>query len=89
MEFPTLNTIHGLSVIIGSTEVEIKAIFSPEPGSEAYEINQTFQGSVEQPEIVFNLDQAIQTRVLRLEIRDLRQVEPGHVHLWEINLKTR
>jgi hypothetical protein len=89
LEFPTLNTIHGLSVIIGSTEVEIKAIFSPEPGSDPHEINQTFQGSVEQPEIFFNFDQAIQTRVLRLEIRDLRQVEPGHVHIWEINLKTR
>jgi len=89
MEFPTPNTIEGLSVIIGSTEVEIRALLSPEPGAELHEFKQTFQGSVEQPEVFFDFDQAIQTRVLRLEIRDLRQVEPGHVHMWEISLLTR
>jgi hypothetical protein len=82
--FPSSRTFRGVSVIIGSTEAEIRAVLQADPNSEPLEYMKTFQGSVEQPEAVFNFPEPTQGQLLRLEIRDLRQSEPGNVHIWEI-----
>jgi hypothetical protein len=86
LEFPSPRSFQGLSVIIGSTEVEIKALLQADLHADAVEFSGTFQGSIEQPQIEFNFDQVIQAQIMRLEIRDLHQVEPGNVHIWEIQL---
>jgi 4-amino-4-deoxy-L-arabinose transferase-like glycosyltransferase len=82
--YPTARTIHGVSVIIGSTEAEISAMLYPDPNSEPVEFIKTFQGTVEQPEAVFDFTSPTRTQKIRLEIRDLHQSEPGNVHMWEI-----
>jgi hypothetical protein len=89
LEFPAPRFIRGVSVIIGSTEAEIWAVLAPDPSSEPRKFTGTFQGSVEQPEAIFKFNETVQTQVLRLEIRDLHQAEPGNVHLWEIRILTR
>jgi hypothetical protein len=85
LEYPTPRTFHGVSVIIGSTEVEISAALFPGYTSTPVEFVKTFQGSVEQPEADFEFTTPTRAQKLRLEIRDLRQSEPGNVHLWEIS----
>jgi hypothetical protein len=87
LTYPTPRTISGVSVIIGSTEAEIRALLYPASNSDPVEYIKTFQGSVEQPEAVFDFGASTQMQVLRMEIRDLRQVEPGNVHIWEIRTK--
>jgi hypothetical protein len=82
--YPTPRTIHGVSVIIGSTEAEINAVLHPATNSAPVEFVKTFQGSVERPEAVFDFTEPIRVQTLRLEIRDLHQSEPGNVHIWEI-----
>jgi hypothetical protein len=82
--YPTPRTIRGVSVIIGSTEAEIRAVLQPDSSSEPLEFTKTFQGSIQQPEVIFDFNEATQTSILRLEIRDLHQAEPGNVHIWEI-----
>ena len=82
--YPTSKTIRGVSVIIGSTEAEIRAVLQADPNSEPVEFVKTFQGSVEQPEAVFTFPEPIRAQKLRLEIRDLHQSEPANVHIWEI-----
>ncbi len=89
LQFPTPRTIRGVSVIIGSTEAEIRAVLQPDLNAEPLEFIGNFQGSIEQPEAIFEFNQAIQTLILRLEIHDLRQAEPGNVHIWEIELLER
>jgi hypothetical protein len=38
-------------------------------------------------DIVFTLDQPIEVVSLRLEINSVYDLEPAHVHLWEVTLK--
>jgi hypothetical protein len=87
LTYPTSRPISGVSVIIGSTEAEIRALLYPAMNSDPVEYIKTFQGSVEQPEAVFDFGESTLMQVLRLEIRDLRQVEPANVHIWEIRTK--
>jgi len=87
LTYPTSRPISGVSVIIGSTEAEIRVLLYPALNSDPVEYIQTFQGSVEQPEAVFDFGESTLMQVLRLEIRDLRQVEPANVHIWEIRTK--
>lgn len=85
-EFPSPRTIRGLSVIIGSTQVEVSAFVHPDLDADPFEFTGTFQGSLDHPQVEFIFDRVIQARILRLEIRDLHQAEPGNVHIWEIQL---
>jgi len=82
--YPVSRTINGVSVIIGSTEAEINALLYPDLNSEPVLFAETFQGTVDQPEAVFDFNTPIRIQKLRLEIRDLHQSEPGNVHMWEI-----
>lgn len=89
LEFPAPRFIQGVSVIIGSTEAEIGAVLKSDPSSEPRKFTRIFQGNIEQPEAIFEFNEAVQTLILRLEIRDLHQAEPGNVHIWEIGIQTR
>jgi hypothetical protein len=87
LTYLTSRPMSGVSVIIGSTEAEIRALLYPASNSDPVEFIKTFQGSVEEPEAVFDFGESTLMQVLRLEIRDLRQVEPANVHIWEIRTK--
>jgi hypothetical protein len=89
LEFPVPRMIRGVSVIIGSTEAEIGAVLQADLGSVTRKFTETFQGSIERPEAIFEFNEAVLTKILRLEIHDLHQVEPGNVHIWEIEILTR
>ena len=89
LKFPQQIMIKGVSVIIGSTNAEIKAVLGSFLDSELREFTGIFQGSIEQSEAVFEFNEIIDTQNLRLEIRDLHQSDPGNVHIWEIDLLTR
>ena len=84
LHYPTPRTIRGVSVIIGSTEAEIRAVLRSDSSSAPLEFTKTFQGSIQQPEVNFDFNEGAQSLVLRLEILDLHQAEPGNVHIWEI-----
>jgi 4-amino-4-deoxy-L-arabinose transferase-like glycosyltransferase len=85
LTYPAARPIRGVSVIIGSTETEIRALLYSALNANPVEYVKTFQGTVEQPEAVFEFGESTQAEILRLEIRDLRQAEPGNVHIWEIS----
>jgi 4-amino-4-deoxy-L-arabinose transferase-like glycosyltransferase len=86
LTFPTTRSIGGVSVIIGSTEVEIRALLYPPLNGRSIEYLKTFHGTIEQPEAVFEFGESTPVETFRLEVRDLRQGEPGNVHIWEIKL---
>jgi hypothetical protein len=86
LAYPASRSMRGVSVIIGSTETEIRALLYPALNAKPVEYVKTFQGTVEQPEAVFDFGESTSVEILRLEIRDLRQAEPGNVHIWEISV---
>jgi hypothetical protein len=59
----------------------------PSSGAAPKEYLQILQGTVEQPKVSLKLPEAPLADKLRLEIRDVDQSEPGHIHIWEIELE--
>jgi hypothetical protein len=84
LNFSESRPISGVSVIIGSTEAEIRASLFPTVGSQSIEYAEIFQGTVSQPEAVFDFGETTIVQSMRLEVSDLRQGEPANVHIWEI-----
>jgi hypothetical protein len=85
--FPDQQPVSGVSIIIGSTEAEVRALLYPNLDSQQIERVKTFQGTVEQPEATLDFGDSTLVRSMRLEIRDLRQTEPANVHIWEISIQ--
>jgi hypothetical protein len=85
--FPQPRSLQELSLIIGSTQAEIRALVYPSSGSSPQEYLQIRQGTVAQPKVSLQLPEAPLTNKLRLEVRDIHQPEPGHIHIWEIELE--
>lgn len=84
LNFPHPKTISGLSMIIGSTEVEIKAFLYEEENAQPIEYTGSFRGTLDQPEITFDFAESVKARIVHLEVRDIHQGEPANVHIWEI-----
>jgi 4-amino-4-deoxy-L-arabinose transferase-like glycosyltransferase len=80
-------TLGGMSLVIGDTEV--KALVRLYDATEDQPVEFVFdglKGSVPNPMVSINLGEPQQVSVLYLEVEDLHQKEPGHVHIWEIEL---
>ncbi|UCD99626.1 MAG: hypothetical protein JSV42_02540, partial [Chloroflexota bacterium] len=87
ISYPSPRSISGVSVIIGSTEAEIRAQLYATLNADPIEYIGTFKGTVEQPEVAFDFSHQTTIQFLRLEVRDLHQGEPANVHIWEIRSK--
>ena len=82
--FTDLKSLNGLDLVIGDTEME--ALVRLYSSSDASPVEFTFKldSSVQEPKVSVDFDQTYLVKTLYLELRDLRQGEPGHVHLWEL-----
>jgi hypothetical protein len=85
--FPEVRPIGGMTFTIGDTEVDLTLKLSEAEGAEPVEYHFFLDGSFQQPQVSLTLDQVRMVKVLYIEIKDRRQEEPGHVHLWEIKLQ--
>jgi hypothetical protein len=84
LEFPEEREIGGFSIIVGSANVEIRASVAPEEGT-AREFSTRYRGSVDEPEVTLEFGKPLRAKTLRIDITDLRNQEPAHVHAWEID----
>ncbi len=82
--FPEPRPVAGLSVIIGSTEAEIKVVAYPAAGGKPRQFSMIHKGSVEHPEMTLEFSEAVTVENLRVQVRDIEQGEPAHIHIWEI-----
>ena len=87
LTFSTPRPISGLSFIIGDTEVAITARLYPVKDAEPFEFESRLTGTVEQREVTLDFVNTLTTKILYLEVEDLRQSDPGHVHIWEIGFR--
>lgn len=85
--FPEPKIISGLSMVIGSTQDRVTAKLYPTPDDPPVEYVADLSAEFDHPEDSMTFDRPTQAAILRLEILDLHQDEPGHVHVWEINLQ--
>ncbi|MEW5872913.1 MAG: hypothetical protein AB1894_26880 [Chloroflexota bacterium] len=87
LTFPDLRPLSGLSVITGDTEIRLLLRLYPSLDAPPVEYVFDVDGSIQDPGGSVNLPTVQFFRILYLEITDLRQGDPGHVHLWELNLR--
>ena len=87
LNFPKPRSISEISAIIGSTQAEVKAIVYPNPDATPVEFAEVLQGTIDHPRVTLKLGETVQASKLRLEIHDIHHGEPGHIHIWEIELK--
>ena len=85
--FSKPQSLSSLSVIIGSTQAEVRVQLFRSLGTEPVEYLKILQGTVDQPEVSFKFGETTLAQAIRLEIGDLHQAEPGNVHIWEITLQ--
>jgi hypothetical protein len=87
MNFAQVHKFNGIELIIGSAQVEVTLQLQTSGQDQPVVIIHTLRGSVQEPKVGFEFPQPYQMQALRLELRDVNQGEPGHVHLWEIGLQ--
>lgn len=87
LTFPEPQEVSGYDIIIGSARGEIVTLVYPSQEGEPVEFRQSFEGSIEEPEVSVDFGGAINARVVRIEVHDETQEEIGHVHIWEIRLR--
>lgn len=82
--FPQPRELRGLTLIIGSAEVEITAETSLTPGVHRRQFTLRAKGSLEQPQVHLDFNQTVSAQQLNIKVLDLSDQYPAHVHLWEI-----
>ncbi len=87
LTFSSARALKGISVIIGSIEAQITALVYETPQAEPRRFAIRARGTVSDPEIHLDFGEEYPASKLRVEVLDLHQDEPAHVHIWEIRLK--
>jgi len=87
LTFPSPRIINGLSLSVGDTEVKVLARLYHNLESEPVDYNAKLEGSVIEPVVNIDFDAQTQVKILYLEVYDLQQTEPAHVHLWEVSFR--
>lgn len=71
----------------GSTEVDLIARLFAGGDSSPKEYSSRLYGTIEKPDGAIDFPETLMVEKVYLEIKDARQGEPGHVHVWEIDLR--
>ena len=87
MTFAQPRQLSGIGLVIGSAQIEVTVQLTEPEQSQPVVISNIVRGSVQDPKVALVFPDAYPVHTLRLELRDLHQDEPAHVHLWEIDLQ--
>lgn len=87
LTFPEPRPIREISMIIGSTHVQITARLYAQPGASPIEFSTDKIGTVSQPQVTLDFGQMVAVQVLYLAILDPTRSEPTNIHIWEIYLR--
>jgi hypothetical protein len=87
LEFDEPRRIAGLMLVIGSTEAQVTTRLFTSAEAEPVIYIHKIEGNVQQPQAEITFREPVIAQFLHLEILDLHQGEPGHVHVWEIEFK--
>jgi hypothetical protein len=87
MQFPEPRHIRGFSIVIGSAAAEISLTCLPAGGGEPVHYTFTGQGTLQQPELSFDLPEPVQVQALRVEMRDQVAAPSAQIHIWELSLR--
>lgn len=87
LTFPEQKTINGFSIIIGSTYVSVTLTGYASPNAEPVTYVFEGQGTIEAPELSFDLPQPLIAQILHIEQLDVYAGTPTKNHIWEITFR--
>jgi 4-amino-4-deoxy-L-arabinose transferase-like glycosyltransferase len=87
LTFPEPRQISGFTMIVGDTELKLRILLYTPQAPEPVEYTFSIDTSTQNPQGTVDFPQTQWVSVFYLEIKDLRQGEPGNVHLWELTFK--
>ncbi len=85
--FPQPRSFSGLDVIIGSTEARITVELYPAGDGEPAVFSEVLKGVFEAPRVSLDFGETVTASVVRVEVQDIHQGEPAHIHIWEIRFR--
>lgn len=87
LTFSEPHSMGGGSLFIGDTEVKVKLQLYTDAGQPPIEFEFRLDGSVQTPQVSFELPQRYAVTFVHMEITDLRQGDPGNVHIWDFQFR--
>ena len=88
LTFEEPREIKAFSIVTGSAQVAIVMQFYTSTIDDVpFSFDQTFRGTFDHPEFTHDFDRTIEVKIVRIEVQDLSQGEPGNVHVWEVAFK--
>lgn len=84
---PEVRLISGMDLQIGATLAQITVKVFPELNADPLVFTQELEGTLDAPTVEMDFGETVTGSIIRIEIQDMRQEEPGHVHLWEVQLR--
>jgi hypothetical protein len=85
--YPSAHTVNGFSVVVGSASVSITLTGYTQDGSDPVVYTFKGQGTINDPELSFELPTPLTTQIVRIELLDVINKEPTFVHMWEIKFR--
>jgi hypothetical protein len=84
---PSARPIHGVEVLYGTTTIALTvSVYAEEEDPQPDIFSGRLDGTLDQPQTELNFGRPVTAQKIRLEVLDITQGQPGHVHLWEIRL---
>jgi hypothetical protein len=87
MAFPEPRTVKGFSIIIGSAKIRITLKCYSAPDAQPVVYTFEGQGTMQQPQLSFDLPAPTSIQSLRVEAQDPMSPEKSKVHIWELKLR--
>jgi hypothetical protein len=87
MTFPDTRIVEGFSMVIGSARAHITLKCYSSVDAEPLIYTFDGQGSIDHPELSFDLPKPVKVRVLQVEMLDPLSTPPTKVHIWELKLR--
>jgi len=87
MTFPSPRPLSGFSIVIGSARAQITLKCYPTRGSQPVVYKFEGQGTVQDPELSFDLPESIEVQVLQVEMLDPLSPASAQIHIWELTLR--
>ncbi|MBN8655301.1 MAG: glycosyltransferase family 39 protein [Anaerolineae bacterium] len=85
--YPSPHVINGFSIITGSANVSILLTGYADEGADPVTYTFRGQGSIRNPELIFDLPAPLTSQTLHIEVLDINNKEPTFVHIWEITFR--
>ena len=87
LAFPAPRAMRGLTLRVGGTATEVKVSLQVAGHDQALVFDHTFAQTPEIRDVPMDFGGVYPVTLLHLEVKNIYDSEPAHVHLWEITLR--